>query len=121
MHLIADNQSISLNLKDKKLPPFIIRPLLENAIEHGIFHRENIGEIKINLQIDNDQLIITIEDNGIGINKSQKINSWKEAEMKQTSVSLIKELLLNNFEIIDLQSPNGESEGTKAIVKVKLI
>lgn len=50
------------------LPPFTIQPLVENAIKHGLKPKLEGGEILINILDDEDSTVISVEDNGIGIN-----------------------------------------------------
>lgn len=47
------------------VPKLIIQPLVENAFQHGI--NEGEGKITINADKDNEFLILTVEDDGIGI------------------------------------------------------
>ena len=72
-------------LKDEiQIPPMILQPIIENAIEHGKIYNQENGNIQIS--IDKNQrgaLDITIHDNGIGIIKSQthKLKSKKSVSM----------------------------------------
>jgi two-component system, sensor histidine kinase YesM len=45
---------------------FIIQPLIENAINHGILPSGRNGQIQIRIYIENEDLIFTIKDNGVG-------------------------------------------------------
>lgn len=55
-----------------KIPPMLIQPFVENAIEHGFQNKIINKEITIALTYNiNNELICTITDNGVGI-KSQK-------------------------------------------------
>lgn len=49
------------------IPPFIIQPLVENAVRHGISKNENGGFIKIYGERKAEEYYIAIEDNGPGI------------------------------------------------------
>jgi ligand-binding sensor domain-containing protein/anti-sigma regulatory factor (Ser/Thr protein kinase) len=52
------------------LPPMLIQPFVENAIWHGVTSsRKNIS-ILINFYTDGNQLICTIDDDGMGINQA---------------------------------------------------
>jgi len=57
------------------IPPFIIQPLVENAIRHGIKNqKENMGCISIEIErACSDGVMVQIADNGIGIGNSQFI------------------------------------------------
>jgi sensor histidine kinase YesM len=74
------------NIPDKcqnfKVPTFIIQPLVENAIKHGISSLVNQGIIKINAKYYNDLLEISVEDNGpdfeLGENSGYGLTSIQE-------------------------------------------
>jgi len=52
------------NVKEKLIPKFLIQPLAENAIKHGLSKIKEVGKIIVEVkQLEND-LVITIFDNG---------------------------------------------------------
>lgn len=59
------------NVKPISTIKLLIQPLVENSIYHGIKNKEGHGKIKIKLSIKNDFLMLTIIDNGIGINNEK--------------------------------------------------
>lgn len=52
------------NLKKQFIPRFLLQPLVENALRHGLIDLAQEGEIKINIQSEGKNLIIGIHDNG---------------------------------------------------------
>lgn len=81
--------------EDLMIPPLIIQPIVENAVEHGVFSIQKGGKIKLYFRLlGENQLEVIIQDNGSGI-KDDKIKSNKSLELKKKSVSLtvIKEQL----------------------------
>jgi len=58
------------------IPPMIIQPFLENSIKHGFKNIDN-GFIKIEIQLKDETLTCTIDDNGIGREASMKNKSQK--------------------------------------------
>lgn len=58
------------------IPPMITQPLAENAIEHGVLNINKLGFIHIKLILKKDIILISVSDNGNGIetieNKSHK-------------------------------------------------
>jgi len=64
-----------------KIPTMLIQPFVENAIEHGLSDIEN-GIIKLSFKPSNSSLIVSIEDNGIGLQADPK-----KASSKHTSLS----------------------------------
>lgn len=57
---------IEPSLLDQMVPIFILQPLVENAIEHGIdCMREKRGKISIEIYAENNELYMTVRDNGL--------------------------------------------------------
>lgn len=53
------------------IPRFIIQPLVENSIVHGIEPKEQGGRVRIKVYISGNRYEIKISDNGIGMSKKQ--------------------------------------------------
>ena len=54
------------------IPPMFAQPIIENALEHGLFHKSAENHIHIAFQKLNDQQIkLTISDNGTGFQNAQ--------------------------------------------------
>jgi len=49
------------------LPYLILQPLVENAVRHGISPRESGGQLWLDANQVDDRLVITIEDDGVGM------------------------------------------------------
>ncbi|MBP6639966.1 MAG: histidine kinase [Bacteroidia bacterium] len=64
-----------IQLDSIKLPPSLIQPYVENAIRHGLLHKEGEKTLQINFSFDKniDTLICSIDDNGIGRAASSKL------------------------------------------------
>jgi two-component system LytT family sensor kinase len=58
--------SVEASVRDALVPEFILQPLVENAIRHGIAKRGEAGKIEITARQDNGRLILSVEDNGPG-------------------------------------------------------
>ncbi|OHX65412.1 histidine kinase [Flammeovirga pacifica] len=105
-----------------QIPPMLLQPFIENAIEYGLKHLKRPGEIKVTINELNEQLEFIISDNGIGRDKMKKYKHT-ENEIHATDVFLsrLKKRRLgeeNSFEVIDLLDTEGNASGT--IVKFKL-
>ncbi len=57
--------------KKYKVPKFILQPIVENAIEHGMIE-DKILKVLISVDINDNFLYITIHDNGKGISEEQQ-------------------------------------------------
>lgn len=101
------------------LPPMLLQPLLENAIWHGLLHKTEHRCLTIQISQNENQVICSIDDNGVGRAYSAQMNGSK----KRDSVGLklfidrldINNKVLNNnyyYEIID-KYQNEKSVGTK--------
>ena len=55
-----------------EIPPMALQPFVENAIKHGLKDSGKDGYLKLNIRILDDIVEVTIEDNGIGIQTTQK-------------------------------------------------
>lgn len=60
--------NIEKNIKHK-VPPLILQPIVENAVKHGVFKKINGGKVSISAEIIDTKLCLTVEDNGVGIQK----------------------------------------------------
>ncbi|MCD6065952.1 MAG: ypdA 5 [Bacteroidetes bacterium] len=106
-----------------QIPSMLIQPFVENAIWHGLMHKETKGRLSIRIYIKEDALICMIEDNGIGRKRSAEIQKAKNTEFhKSIGISVSRERLdiLNQqnksrFTIIitDLENESGASTGTR--------
>lgn len=56
------------------VPSFILQPLVENAIEHGLQGRSTAGRIVVRAERLDGSLRITVADNGIGLNSAWDAN-----------------------------------------------
>lgn len=55
-----------------RVPRLILQPLVENAIRHGIAPLESGGIVSVAAAIERDRLVLTIEDDGVGIGNAPK-------------------------------------------------
>jgi LytS/YehU family sensor histidine kinase len=82
------------------VPPMLIQPLIENAINHGLIDKtDGVLHIKINKSKRHDMLICKIRDNGKGYSENEN-----KGESKPTSISgdIIRErikILKSKFEL----------------------
>lgn len=62
-----------IDQEEQTLPPIMLQPLVENAVNHGLFHKKGKGKIHISFEyIDDETFKVLIEDDGIGIKKAKK-------------------------------------------------
>lgn len=64
--------NISQQLEDKQVPTFILQPILENAVIHGLEEIETEAHICINSYIEANIFHLLISDNGKGMTKNEQ-------------------------------------------------
>jgi len=67
--LIRFEFNIDEQLNHYYMPPLTLQPLVENAIVHGLGTKDTGGIIKISVVSKDELIVITIEDDGVGISK----------------------------------------------------
>ena len=76
-----------------RIPSMLIQPYVENAILHGLLPKEGNGKITITLEKQNDTILCTIEDNGIGREKSMEFKKNRVQQHKSMGMSITQERL----------------------------
>ncbi|PKP22360.1 MAG: hypothetical protein CVU05_04220 [Bacteroidetes bacterium HGW-Bacteroidetes-21] len=111
------------NEEEILLPPMLGQPFVENAIEHAFKPMESGGKLLINIYIENNLLIYSLEDNGPGISE----NPAQNKKHKSRALEITKERLRiisrqykspARVEFVNKQDTNIETSGL--IVKIYL-
>jgi tetratricopeptide (TPR) repeat protein len=119
-----------LDVEALQVPPLIIQPYAENAIWHGLMHKEDKGILEIDLFEQNDFLICKITDNGIGREKALELKGKSSTQNKSMGMKITagRITLLHQgkdidepIKIIDLVLPDGTSAGTEVILKIPVV
>jgi two-component system sensor histidine kinase YesM len=84
------------NLQRCLVPKFILQPIVENSIFHGIEPKNGTGNILLSVQKDGGDLKLEIWDDGVGISK-EKITSILEKDNDSGSGRGIKGIGLSNI------------------------
>ncbi|OIV40103.1 sensor histidine kinase [Flavobacterium johnsoniae] len=113
--------------KEVLIPPLLIQPFIENAVEHGLKPQENNvhGLIEIYFKEDetNQSLICTIKDNGIGLAASRKL------KLNDTHQSLSTTITDERLSKMQKENPNAgftvqerdiETDGQGVIVIINI-
>jgi hypothetical protein len=109
------------------LPPLLFQPFAENAIWHGLMHKEGQGKLEFELSIDEKVLTCSIADNGVGRNKAAAIRSKSAQKEKSLGLQITKERLAllskeltdeTFFHFDDLFDSEGIPSGTRVTLRV---
>lgn len=125
-HITVDK---SIRTADIQIPSMIIQPFVENAMLHGIMHREDGGTVNMEFVLHTEWLEISIEDNGVGRAKSALYKSNNSETHHSIGIEVATkrlEALKRNedtpagISIIDLVNEAGEGIGTKVIIEIPI-
>jgi hypothetical protein len=113
-----------------KVPPLIIQPYVENAIWHGLMHKEEKGQLSIEVSQENDYLFLKIRDDGIGREQAatcggKSVINHKSMGLRITEgrIAMIQHSNRNQSPIMinDLVNTDGNAAGTEVIIKMPVI
>ncbi len=113
-----------------KVPPLVIQPYVENAIWHGLMHKEEPGHLVIEAEESEGYLFFTIRDDGIGraqsaILTSKSATRHKSMGLKITSdrIAMMRKMEENESAITinDLVHADGSAAGTEVIIKIPVV
>lgn len=87
------------SLKECMIPKFVIEPIVENAVIHGIENTESQGRIKITLKKEGEVLTAEVKDNGAGFDV-EKYRLSLEEEKKEDGIRKSREKIgLRNVDL----------------------
>lgn len=72
------NYSVESGLEYALVPKLSLQPLAENAIQHGLAPRSGVGNLKVIVRSEEKRLLLTIEDNGVGLEQARKVASSRK-------------------------------------------
>ena len=107
-----------------KLPTLLVQPFVENAIWHGLMHKEGERLLTVRFSEKDECIECIVEDNGIGRERSGESKLTTGQGNKHTSkgiaVSIERLNAMGNgnghhgsLQIIDLKDENGNAKGTR--------
>ncbi|MBN8640244.1 MAG: histidine kinase [Flavobacteriales bacterium] len=118
--LVVDD---SLNTETIQIPSMIIQPYVENAIWHGLLHKETKGKLTLHItRFDENNIKVLVTDDGIGRQKAQELKSKQVLKKKsyglqitEDRISILNKTQSNKttLKIHDLKDENGNASGTQ--------
>lgn len=130
----ACHLSVASNVEAEEitLPPLVIQPFVENAIWHGLMHKNEPGDLWVRVYRDEKHLVCEIEDNGVGREKANALRSKSATKSKSMGMDITRNRLMklqaersggNEFdeiEVIDLVDDKGQASGTLVKLRIQL-
>ncbi|MCJ7450057.1 MAG: histidine kinase [Bacteroidales bacterium] len=113
-----------------KVPTMLIQPYVENSICHGLMPREGKGTVRIDIKLNQNHLLCTIEDNGIGREAAHERRVKKEnnhnslgTQITTSRLDLVNALYGTSLKTTytDLKNINGDPTGTRVEINIPLL
>jgi ligand-binding sensor domain-containing protein len=113
-----------VDIESIEIPPMLLQPYVENSILHGILPSGRMGRIDIKVeQKSEQQIVFSIEDNGIGIEESKTRKAAKKSTHVSRGTSITTQRIqllgaMNNIKIsingpFEVKGPQNQVLGTK--------
>jgi len=131
-----DKFEYQINIDDEidtllyKVPTMLIQPYVENSICHGLMPGESKGSLKIDLKLENEFILCTIEDNGIGREaafdrkkKSDNNHNSLGTQIISSRLDLVNALYGTSLKTIytDLRNEKNEPAGTRVEIQIPIL
>jgi len=119
----------SLFISEISIPSLLLQPYIENAIWHGLLHKEGEKKISIRIKkISKEFISIEIEDNGVGREATRNNHNPDKQKSYGMQLGENRVKLMNSenqskgeVEVIDLQDSNQKPSGTLIHIKLPLL
>ncbi|MES2656760.1 MAG: histidine kinase [Bacteroidota bacterium] len=121
--------SVDLDKEMDKIPPMLVQPYVENAIKHGLLHKDGKKNLSVLFDCIENNLMVTINDNGVGRKRSEQLNKIKDSKHQSFSTQANKKRLeiLNQSKnkpvaviITDNYNEIGNATGTTVTLTIPL-
>ena len=119
-----------LDISIIKVPPLIIQPYVENAIWHGLMHKEEKGQLTIDVWEEKKFLYLKVSDNGIGRKQAALLASKSATKHKSMGLQITAHriAMMQNSEegrspvtFNDLVNADGSAAGTEVTIKMPVM
>ena len=124
---ILYRKQISGEPRNWRMPGMILQPIVENAVTHGIRDMIDRGIITLSVEVEEDQVRVTVSDNGEGMTREQiaLVSSGdyhSEQENGSTGIGLanVRNRLMLYYDQEDLLSIHSDGKGLGTEVTVVL-
>ncbi|MCY7360426.1 MAG: histidine kinase, partial [Rudanella sp.] len=111
-----------LSTESYQVPPLILQPYVENAIKHGLLYAKQTGHLNIQFAtIDEEVLICTIEDNGVGRQRAREIQRLSLKKYRSRGTELVErrvELLNKMGYAISIETADRPTGGTVVTIHI---
>lgn len=103
------------------VPPMLIQPFVENAIKHGVLLSSGKGKVVIEIYYLEEDLMIAIEDDGVGREKAKQIKGDRTGHVSLGTMIIDQRIdLLNQLGYnLEVQTTDVQPQGTRVTIRLK--
>ncbi len=101
------------------VPMLSLQPLVENAVQHGILKRVDGGTLRLSVAAEDEQVVITVEDDGVGMTPDKLDGLFSPGEDHGVGIQNINRRMQTMYGY-GLSIESAPDKGTKVIVRVPL-
>ncbi len=102
-------------------PKFLLQPIIENAIKHAFVHEEKDWMILVGAELNQDTVVFTISDNGIGFSPKQQEEKFQNCTDGFGLNNIIERLRIFYKEQYKFEINSQIGAGTQIIITVPII
>ena len=114
---LAVDIDIDPTLEQAQIPPLTLQPLVENALDHGLFPKVSDCRLTINGRLTNEGMLLCIQDNGVGISPQKLAGLMTESE--RIGVKNVSQRLKSLYgEPYGLSIASHPDSGTQATIRI---
>ncbi len=119
-----------LDTEEIQIPPMLVQPFIENAIEHGIKNKEGSGIIDVKFSRKDDRVVFEVEDDGVGRQKAKEIALIKGKKHVSLATKITNERIESlskklrrkiHLHIEDLKDEEDNPAGTRIVLEMPVI
>jgi hypothetical protein len=119
-----------LRVEQAQIPPMVLQPYVENAIWHGLMHRNGGGMLKVQVKDLGGKTQCIIEDNGIGRVEAEARKKMQHAHKESLGMRITADriALINKIygidtevHVVDLYDQNGAGCGTRVVINIPIL
>ncbi len=117
----------AIDAENIKIPTMLLQPYVENAVKHGLLHKQGKKVVTLHFEKEGENIKISIDDNGIGRQKSSELYAIKNkshtsfaTSATENRVNLLNQYNQKNISIqyLDKTSLSNQSTGTTIIFEI---
>lgn len=101
------------------VPPFILQPLVENAVRHGVARNPGPGRVQVLARVEQDELVVTVTNTGPVIPPSAVLRATREGGIGLANArQRLAELYGSRADLVLEALPQG---GARAVIRLPRI